>query len=151
CNAELDADAPATDQCGTCTRCLDACPTGAIVEPYTVDATRCLSYLTIETRGAVAEPLRDALGTRIFGCDICQDVCPWNRRAPVSDDDAWQPREGLAFPKLVELCRLSDVDWIARLKDSALKRAGVHRLRRTLAYALGRSADSGAGAALDAM
>jgi epoxyqueuosine reductase len=151
CNADLDADEPVVDQCGACTRCLDACPTGAIVEAYTVDATRCLSYLTIETRGAVDESVREALGAHVFGCDICQDVCPWNRRAPVSNDDAWQPREGLAFPKLVDLCRLSDADWIQRLKDSALKRAGLHRLRRTLAYALGSSSASGAGDALEVM
>jgi epoxyqueuosine reductase len=153
CNADLDPDEPAVDQCGTCTRCLDACPTGAIVEPYTVDATRCLSYLTIEARGAVDETLRGQLDGHVFGCDICQDVCPWNRRAAESDDPEWQPRDGLAFPKLVDLCRLSDEEWVRRLKGSALKRAGLHRLRRTLAYAMVASADADtdAATALEAM
>ena len=134
-NADLDPDPPATDRCGTCTRCLDACPTGAIVEPYVVDATRCLSYLTIETRGAIAPRLRSAMHTQIYGCDICQDVCPWNGQAAVSRDDAWQPRDGLAFPRLLDLCRLSDDAWRARLRGSAMRRAGLRRIRRSLAYA----------------
>ena len=88
---------------------------------------------------------------RSFGCDICQDVCPWNRRAALSDDEAWQPREGLAFPRLVDLCRHSDDAWTERLKGSALKRAGLHRIRRTLGYALGTSSDPDAGAALESL
>jgi epoxyqueuosine reductase len=134
-NAELDPDPPGHDQCGTCTRCLEACPTQAIVEPYVVDATRCLSYLTIEQRGDVAASLRPAIREQIFGCDICQDVCPWNRRAATSDDPAWQPREGLLFPRLIDLCTLTDEAWRAMFKDSALRRAGSPRLRRSLAYA----------------
>jgi len=134
-NAVLDPDQPGVDQCGTCTRCLDACPTQAIVEPYAVDATRCLSYLTIESRGPVDEALRPAMDRQIFGCDICQDVCPWNRKAAVSDDPAWQPREGLAFPWLLELCQWSDQQWRERLKGSALSYAGLKRIRRSLAYA----------------
>jgi epoxyqueuosine reductase len=134
-NAELEYDTPGVDQCGTCTRCIDACPTRAISEPYTVDATKCLSYLTIETRGEVDAPLQDAIHTQVFGCDICQDVCPWNRRAPVSDDPAWQPRAGLAFPRLVDLCARTDEDLSALMKGSALKRAGLNRFRRTLRYA----------------
>jgi epoxyqueuosine reductase len=151
CNADLEPDTSGVDQCGACTRCLDACPTGAIVEPYAIDATRCLSYLTIEARGAVDESLRPAIGGHLFGCDICQDVCPWNRHAAESDDPAWQPRGAFAFPKLVDLCRLSDADWVERLKGSAIKRAGLHRIRRTLAYALGSSADPGSTGALDTM
>src|SRR5260221_3926231 len=85
-NVELDVDAPAVDQCGTCTRCLEACPSRAIVEPYSIDATKCLSYLAIEARDSVTEPLRAQIGQHVYGCDICQDVCPWNRRAAVSDD-----------------------------------------------------------------
>jgi epoxyqueuosine reductase len=134
-NATLDADTPAFDQCGSCTRCLDACPTGAIVEPYTVDATKCLSYLTIESRSAVDEPLRPFVRTQIFGCDICQDVCPWNRRAAVSEDPAWQPRPGLQAPVLLDLCRRTDAEWSATIKGSAMKRAGVRRIRRSLALA----------------
>lgn len=134
-NAALEPDQPGLDQCGTCTRCLDACPTDAIVEPYTVDATRCLSYLTIEVRGEVDASLREAVGGRVFGCDICQDVCPWNRRAATSEDPAWQPRDALAAPRLLDLCRLTDAEWVDLLKGSAMKRAGLHRIRRSLAYA----------------
>ena len=134
-NVDLAPDAPAVDQCGTCTRCLEACPTGALVEPYSLDATRCLSYLTIEVRGAVAEPLRPAIRREVFGCDICQDVCPWNRRAAVSDDPAWQARAGTGPAPILEWCRRSDEDWRAELKGSAMRRAGLRRVRRSLAYA----------------
>lgn len=134
-NADLGADEPIADMCGTCTRCIDACPTAAIVEPYTVDATKCLSYLTIESRTTIAADLRASVRTQIFGCDICQDVCPWNRRAATSDDDAWQPRPELRAPRLVELCLMSDAEWSRVLKGSAMRRAGVRRIRRSLAYA----------------
>ena len=134
-NADLEPDAPAHDQCGTCTRCLDACPTGAIVEPYRVDATRCLSYLTIEQRGPIEPSRRADIGPHIFGCDICQDVCPWNRRAATSDAPEWQPRAPLAFPRLIDLCEMSDDDWRRVLKGSALTRAGLRRIRRSLACA----------------
>jgi epoxyqueuosine reductase len=133
-NAALEPDAPIADQCGTCTRCIDACPTNAIVEPYTVDATRCLSYLTIETRGEIDPALQPAVDKQMFGCDICQDVCPWNRKAAVSDDPAWEARPGLAFPFLSDLIRMSDAEWSALIKDSSMKRAGLTRLRRTLGY-----------------
>jgi epoxyqueuosine reductase len=150
-NLDLETDAPGVDQCGTCTRCLDACPTGAIVEPYQVDATRCLSYLTIETRGAIEPSLRGAIGPQIFGCDICQDVCPWNRRAATSDAAPWQPREGLAFGRLIDLCRLSDEAWRAYLRGSALRRAGLRRLRRSLALAAAHLPPDEAAEALDAL
>jgi epoxyqueuosine reductase len=150
-NAELVPDVPAFDQCGTCTRCLEACPTGAITEPYTVDATRCLSYLTIESRSMVEESMRPFIRTQVFGCDICQDVCPWNRRAAVSDDPAWQPRHGLLAPSVLELCERSDAEWSATLKGSAMRRAGVRRLRRTLALAAAHLDPEDAGRALDAL
>ncbi|MFI5179444.1 MAG: tRNA epoxyqueuosine(34) reductase QueG [Vicinamibacterales bacterium] len=150
-SAELDPDRPGVDQCGTCTRCLDACPTGAIAEPYRVDATRCLSYLTIEARGAVDETLRPAIGREIFGCDICQDVCPWNRRGVVTGDPAWQPRAGLAYPWLVDLCRRSDDEWRRDLRASAMRRAGLRRIRRSLAYAAAQLPPAEARAALDAL
>ena len=134
-NAELEPDLPAQDQCGTCTRCLDACPTDAIVEPYTIDATRCLSYLTIEQRGDVDPALRPAIREQVYGCDICQDVCPWNRRAATSDDPAWQPRDGLLYPRLIDLCQMSDDAWRPLMKGSAMRRAGMRRIRRSLAYA----------------
>ena len=134
-NLELAADAAGVDQCGTCRRCLDACPTGAIVEPYVLDSRRCLSYLTIETRGSVDDEWRASIQQQVYGCDICQDVCPWNRRAATSEDPVWQPRDGLLFPKLIDLCRLSDDAWRALLKGSAMRRAGLRRIRRSLAYA----------------
>ena len=134
-NLDLEADAPAVDQCGTCTRCLDACPTGAIVEPYTVDATRCLSYLTIETVSRSRPRSGPAMGPQVYGCDICQDVCPWNRRAADSADPAWQPRPTLQAPTLIELCVLLDDDWRALLETSAMRRAGLRRIRRSLAFA----------------
>ncbi|MGH9785491.1 MAG: tRNA epoxyqueuosine(34) reductase QueG [Terriglobia bacterium] len=89
---ELAADQPVPDYCGTCTRCMDACPTGAIVEPYVLDATRCISYFTIELKGSIPEEFRAGMGRHVFGCDICQDVCPWNRKAPVTELAAFQPR-----------------------------------------------------------
>lgn len=134
-SADLEADQPIADMCGTCTKCIEACPTQAIPAPYTVDATRCLSYLTIETRGEIDPALQPAVTTQVYGCDICQDVCPWNRKAAVSDDPAWQPRPGFLFPQLQELNALSDADLSAKLKGSAMKRAGLSRLRRTLRYA----------------
>ncbi|MEO7192477.1 MAG: tRNA epoxyqueuosine(34) reductase QueG [Vicinamibacterales bacterium] len=150
-NAELERDAAAVDQCGTCTRCLDACPTGAIIEPYVVDATRCLSYLTIELRAPVDDELRLAIGPQVLGCDICQDVCPWNRRAAVSDDPAWQPRAGLLFPRLLDLCLLSDEAWRPLLKGSAMRRAGLRRIRRALAYAAASLEGLDASRALEAL
>lgn len=145
-NAELEPDSPLPDLCGTCTRCIEACPTEAILTaanpsdaatlaPYAIDATRCLSYLTIETRGEIDPALQPSVSTQIYGCDICQDVCPWNRKAAVSDDPAWQPRPGLAYPRLADLCAMSDAEWSATMKGSAMKRAGLTRIRRTLRYA----------------
>jgi epoxyqueuosine reductase len=150
-NADLEPDAPVADHCGNCTRCLEACPTGAFVEPYQLDATRCLSYLTIESRGGVDPAMRDAIGAQVYGCDICQDVCPWNRRAATSDDEVWRPREGLASPRLLDLCRLTDDAWRALLKRSAMRRAGLRRIRRSLAYAAARLPAGECGQALDAL
>jgi epoxyqueuosine reductase len=150
-NAELEPDAPGVDQCGTCTRCLDACPTGAIVEPYVVDATRCLSYLTIESREPVDAPLRSEITQQIYGCDICQDVCPWNRRAATSDDPAWQAKDGLAYPPLLDLCRLSDDGWRTHIRDSAMRRAGLKRIRRSLAYAAASLPPDERQSAIDAL
>jgi epoxyqueuosine reductase len=134
-SAALEPDRPGLDQCGSCTRCLDACPTGALPAPYVLDATRCLSYLTIEQRGPVDPALRPFIRDQFFGCDICQEVCPWNRRAAVSVDAAWMPRPPLAGERLVELCAMTDAEWSRVLRGSALRRAGLHRVRRSLAYA----------------
>lgn len=150
-NADLEPDTPGVDQCGTCTRCLEACPTGAIVEPYQIDATRCLSYLTIEARGDLDEPSRLAIQHEVYGCDICQDVCPWNRRATVSDDPAWRAREPLASTGLLALCRMTDDAWRALLRRSAMRRAGLRRIRRTLAYAARHASSSRKRDALDAL
>lgn len=150
-NLDLEPDLPGVDQCGTCTRCLEACPTGAIVAPYDLDATRCISYLTIEVRGAVDEARRDQLASRIFGCDICQDVCPWNRRAAVTDDPAWQPRGVLPTLRLIDACRMSDDAWSAQIAGTALKRAGLHRLRRSLAYAAAALPEDERGDAVEAL
>ena len=148
----LDLDPPGLDRCGTCTLCLDACPTGALVEPRVLDANRCLSYLTIENKGAIPAADRDAVGEHAYGCDICQEVCPWNLgpSAAVSADPAWQARPGLDGPRLVDLWRRSDDELRALLKGSAMKRAGVRRFRRNLAVAIGNSGDPDAAAALQA-
>jgi epoxyqueuosine reductase len=147
----LEADRPGVDQCGTCTRCLDACPTGALPAAYSLDATRCLSYLTIEQRGSVQPELRSSIREQIFGCDICQDVCPWNRRAAVSADPAWAARPMLAGSRLLDLCALTDAEWSRILKGSALRRAGLHRVRRSLAYAAVHLPSAERERALDAL
>jgi epoxyqueuosine reductase len=149
-NLPLQPDAPALDQCGTCARCLEACPTGALVDAYVLDATRCISYLTIELKGAIPESQREDLGRHAYGCDICQEVCPWNLTpgTGVSSDAAWLPRTALDGASLLDLWRRSDDDLRQVLKGSAMKRAGVTRLRRNLAVAIG---NSGAAAAADAL
>lgn len=150
CNLDLASDAPGLDQCGRCTRCLDACPTGALVEPGVLDSNRCLSYLTIENKGEIPAAHREAIGNHAYGCDICQEVCPWNlsHKTAVSSDPAWQPRGGLDGPSLVDLWRKTDDELRALLKGSAMKRAGVRRLRRNLAVALGNAGGRGAADAL---
>jgi epoxyqueuosine reductase len=131
----LDSDTPAVDQCGTCTLCLEACPTGAIVEPRVIDATRCLSYLTIELKGPIPEPLHAPLGRRVYGCDICQDVCPWNAMAPTSDDPHWQPRVGLDRPRLVDLLHKTDDELSSLIEGTAMTRAKATGLRRNVRIA----------------
>jgi epoxyqueuosine reductase len=148
CSLSLEPDTPALDQCGTCTLCLEACPTGAIVEPWRLDATRCLSYLTIELNRAVPEPLRPAVGAHIFGCDICQDVCPWNATPAASGDEAWQPRPALDRPRLVDLWRRSDAELEAMMAGGPLTRAGLRSLRRNLAVAMGNAGDAETARAL---
>jgi epoxyqueuosine reductase len=148
CNLPLEADAPALDQCGTCTLCLEACPTGALVDDYTLDSTRCLSYLTIELKGPIPPEHRSAVAGHAYGCDICQEVCPWNAHPAVSGAAEWQPRGGLDAPRLLELWERSDEELRVLLKGSAMKRAGVTRLRRNLAVAIG---NSGHASAVDAL
>jgi len=150
-NRELAYDAPATAHCGTCTRCLVACPTGALVAPGMLDARRCISYLTIELHGPIPHELRPMMGTHIFGCDICQVVCPWNRRAPVSSEAAFLPRAGFAAPELVPLLRLSEDDFRTRFRDSPVSRAKRRGLLRNVAVALGNLRDPQALAALESV
>lgn len=132
----LEADVPAADRCGSCTLCLEACPTGALVEPYQLDARKCLSYVTIEHRGDLSEAAAAAVGNHVYGCDVCQDVCPWNRRAAVSVDPAWQPREAWKPVPVAELAARSDEELRDAMKGSAMKRAGVKGLRRNLEASL---------------
>jgi len=128
------------DRCGTCTRCIDACPTAALT-PYAMDASRCIAYLNIELRGTIPEALRAPMGDNILGCDICQDVCPWNRRAAVTHEAAFQPREGLYAPLLESLAALTEEEYRAKFRRSAVKRAKYTGLMRNLAVAMGNSGD----------
>jgi len=146
----LDPGTPGLDRCGTCTLCIEACPTGAIVEPWVLDATRCISYLTIEVRGGLPVEQREAIGAHAFGCDICQDVCPWNTPAATSDDRHWHPRPELAEPRVIDLWRRPDADLSRIIRGNAMKRAGVRRLRRNLATTMGNSSSEAARRALDA-
>jgi epoxyqueuosine reductase len=150
-NRALAPDVPAVDQCGTCARCLDACPTGALVEPHVLDSTRCLSYLTIELKGAIPESQREDLGHHAYGCDICQEVCPWNLTPSTgrSQASSWLPRVAFDGARLLDLWLHSDDDLRAAMKGSAMKRAGVKRLRRNLAVAIGNSGQADAAAALE--
>jgi epoxyqueuosine reductase len=152
CNLDLECDRPVFDHCGSCTLCLASCPTGALVEPGVLDSTRCISYLTIENKGAIPEDQRDDIGAHAYGCDICQEVCPWNESptTAVSSDPAWQPRPGLDRASLLDLWRRSDDELRGLLKGSAMKRAGVRRFRRNLAVAIGNSGDAGAAEILAA-
>jgi epoxyqueuosine reductase len=133
------AEAPPPDLCGQCTLCIDACPTGAIVEPYVLDARRCISYLTIELRGAIPEELRAPMGRHVFGCDICQDVCPWNRQAPANNESSFAPRDGLLAPDLEWLASLPEEEFRKVFHDSPVKRTKWRGLIRNVCVALGNS------------
>ena len=143
-----DIDLPAANYCGACTRCIQACPTGAIVGPYELDARRCISYLTIEHRGGIPIDLRPAIGTRIFGCDDCQEVCPWNRFATPTAHPDFAARPDQQVPELMPLLQLDETGFAARYAGSALRRAGRDRFVRNVAVALGNLGDARAVAAL---
>lgn len=138
---ELTPDLPPADRCGSCTRCLDACPTSAFPAPYQLDATKCISYLTIELQGSIPEELRPGMGRHIFGCDICQDVCPWNRQAPVSNIAEFQPREKLVNADLEWLAQLSLEEFREVFRGSPVKRARFRGFRRNVAIAMANSRD----------
>jgi epoxyqueuosine reductase len=133
----LPVDKPVTSHCGSCTACLDVCPTRAIVAPYQLDARRCISYLTIELHGPIPEEFRPAIGNRIYGCDDCQLVCPWNRYARVTAVADFRPRHGLDAPRLVELFAWTEHEFLERTEGSAIRRIGYLRWLRNVAVALG--------------
>ncbi len=138
----LPLDEPATNHCGECRRCIDVCPTGAIVAPYQVDARRCISYLTIELHGAIPEDLRPQMGNRIYGCDDCQAVCPWNRFAVPTGEDDFAPRNGLEAPELRALFAWEEDEFLRRTEGSPIRRIGHQRWLRNIAVALGNAPPS---------
>jgi epoxyqueuosine reductase len=138
----LPADAPVADHCGSCSKCLDICPTRAIVEPYRVDARRCISYLTIELKGAIPLELRALIGNRVYGCDDCQLACPWNRYAEVSAEPDFNVRHGLDHAQLVDLFAWSESQFRERMAGSAIHRIGFERWSRNLAVGLGNAPTS---------
>ena len=145
---DLEPDQTILDQCGTCIRCIEACPTGAIVEPYVLDATKCISYFTIELKGSIPEEFRAGIGHHVFGCDICQDVCPWNRKAPVTELPSFQPRPlgkggersaSTFHPPLEALAGLTEEEFREAFRRSPVKRAKYRGLLRNAAVAMGNS------------
>jgi epoxyqueuosine reductase len=150
CSLALEPDAPALDQCGSCRACLDACPTGALLEPYVLDSTRCLSYLTIELKGPIPTASRESLGNHAYGCDICQEVCPWNAQPadPKEPGSPWLPRAIFDGRSMADLWRTPDADLRRSLKGSAMSRAGLKRLRRNVAVCAGATRDADALSAL---
>ena len=140
---DLEPGLPAPDRCGRCTRCIDACPTDALIAPYQLDSNLCISYLTIEKRGGLPqdEDLRAGMGRHIFGCDICQDVCPWNRKAPATDAAEFQPRAGLVNPALEWLAEMSEEEFRRTFRGSPVRRAKREGLRRNAVIAMGNSGE----------
>jgi epoxyqueuosine reductase len=136
---ELTPDMPAPDRCGSCTRCIDACPTDAFVGPYQLDSNKCIAYHTIEKRGSIPEEMRDGLGRHVFGCDICQDVCPWNRKAPASTAPEFQPQAELVNPVLAWLSQISPTEFNHKFRGSPLKRSKRNGIRRNAIVAMGNS------------
>jgi epoxyqueuosine reductase len=150
-NIALPPDRPAVGGCGTCTRCLEACPTKAIVQPYVVDSRRCISYLTIELKGPIPEEFAEKIGNRIFGCDICQEVCPFNiRHAKPTPEPAFQPREATCAPRLTDLLRMDEEKFREAFRHSPVKRAKRRGLLRNVAAGLSSCADLEAERALEA-
>jgi epoxyqueuosine reductase len=138
---ELETDPAEVDHCGSCRACLDICPTNAFPAPYQLDARRCISYLTIEHKGPVDEALRPLLGNRIYGCDDCLAVCPWNKFAVEAREVKYHAREDLVAPTLAELAALDDAGFRARFSGNPIKRIGRDRFLRNVLYAIGNSGD----------
>ena len=138
-SAEASLSLPANDRCGSCTRCIDACPTEALIAPRQMDASRCIAYLTIEKKGSIAEEFRPAMGRQVFGCDICQDVCPWNSKATIAVKAGTAPRPELINPALESLAQLDGSAFKRHFKGSPLERTGRKRLHRNVAIAMGNS------------
>ncbi|CBJ79466.1 putative electron transport protein yjeS [Xenorhabdus bovienii str. Jollieti] len=138
-NLPLPIDAPQEEQCGRCVACMTTCPTGAIVEPYTIDARRCISYLTIELDGVIPEELRPLMGNRIYGCDDCQLICPWNRFSQLTDEVDFSPRAALHTPKLLDLFSWSEEKFLRITEGSAIRRIGYLRWLRNISVALGNA------------
>jgi len=138
---EVEPGVPAPDRCGSCTRCIDACPTDALIAPYQLDSNKCIAYLTIEKRGAIAEELREGMGRHVFGCDICQDVCPWNRKTPATEAEEFQPRAGLVNPDLEWLVEMSEEESRAVFRGSPVRRTKRSGLRRNAVIAMGNSGE----------
>ncbi|WP_340298027.1 MULTISPECIES: tRNA epoxyqueuosine(34) reductase QueG [unclassified Roseobacter] len=139
----LEPDSPDVSHCGSCTACLDICPTQAFPAPYQLDARRCISYLTIEHKGPIDPDLRSALGNRIYGCDDCLAVCPWNKFAQTATEMRYAPRDDLRAPNLAELVQLDDQGFRDRFSGSPIKRIGRDRFVRNVLYAIGNSGDAG--------
>ena len=141
---EFSPDQPVRDHCGSCRKCIDVCPTQAITAPYQLDATRCISYLTIELKGSIPEEFRAAIGNRVYGCDDCQAVCPWNRYAQFTGEDDFQPREDLDAGSLVDLFGWDEQTFLRRTEGTAIRRIGHERWLRNLAVGLGNAPTSSA-------
>jgi epoxyqueuosine reductase len=136
---DLTPGLPSPDRCGSCTRCIDACPTDALIAPYQLDSNKCISYLTIEKRGAIPAELRGEMGRHVFGCDICQDVCPWNGKAPATSAEEFQPRPELVNPALDWLAEISAEEFRGKFRGSPISRAKRRGLRRNATIAMGNS------------
>lgn len=138
---ELEYDIPVPDRCGSCTKCIESCPTDAIVDPYVLDARKCISYLTIELKGVIPVEFRENMESNIFGCDICQDVCPWNKKAPVSSNEHFKPKNVLLNPLLSEIADITLNEFNRIFKKSPISRARKRGMLRNIILAMGNSSD----------